>query len=342
MSLIADNTIEDIVRANVSFSHGAARNGWNRVYCAVCGDGSRTKGPRGGWLFQDEMCFYHCFNCGVDGNFDPNRDIAYSKDMSKIFNSFNIPRDQISSIVFKKKVAKTGPAAKPKREKIAIKPIEIPNHFYKLNEADTDDLIAIKAREYLQNRHIDPSSYPFYLSTGVSHTDDPADISLAKSLRNRLIIPSMRNNKMVYYIARSLDPNSKLKYLNASVPKTNIIYGFDKLYTNIKIPLFVQEGFFDAYHLDGVAVLQNKMTKDQIDILEKSPRMKVVVPDRHGDSKKLAEQALDLGWGLAIPDIGACKDTNEAIIKYGKLYVIDSIMKNIKTGRAAEMHLKFF
>ena len=67
-------TIEDIVRSYVPFSHGVSSKGWHSVYCEVCGDGNHSKGPRGGWLFSDEACFYSCFNCGIKTNYDPNRD----------------------------------------------------------------------------------------------------------------------------------------------------------------------------------------------------------------------------------------------------------------------------
>ena len=74
-----DYSVEDLARKYVNFRHGIS-NGWNMTYCEVCGDGSRTKGPRGGWLFTDggETCFYHCFNCGNKENFSTKREHAFS------------------------------------------------------------------------------------------------------------------------------------------------------------------------------------------------------------------------------------------------------------------------
>lgn len=333
------DTIEEIVSSTLVFK--GESNGWFRTYCEVCGDGSRTKGPRGGWRFDGEMCFYHCFNQGCEGNFDPNREIPYSKDMNKIFLAFGIPKDPINTILFKKKLERGTPLVKQKRESKTANPIAVPDHFYKLCDAEPDDVIAIKAKDYLiTERFIDPSEYPFYLSTGISKSTNPKDISLAKSLRNRIIIPSFKREQMVYWIARSLDKNSKLRYLNLDIPKGNIIYGFDRLYAATRAPLFICEGFFDAFHVNGVAVLENSMTKDQIDLIDRSPRTKIVIPDKHGDSKRLAEQALDKGWSISLPDIGSCTDISKGIAKYGKLYVIDSIVKNIQYGRSARLSLK--
>jgi hypothetical protein len=329
------NTIEDIVRSSLDFKNGQNNNGWNKIYCEVCGDGKRTKGPRGGWRFEGEFCAYHCFNCGIDGNFDPTREIAYSTHMSKIFSAFGIPRKDITSLVFAKKVNKSISTSVPVYKKLELKTLEIPDHFYLLSSADSNNVIAENAREYLRNRFINPESYPYYLSTGISTSDDPGEISAAKYLANRIIIPSFFREKMVYYIARSLDPESKLPYMNANVPRSNVIYGFDKLYTTPKKLLFVTEGFFDAQHLDGVSVLENRLSSEQAEILDKSPRQKIVVPDNKGDSDALLEHAAKMDWGVSIPDIGDCKDITDGIKKYGKLYVIDSVMKNVKIGRKA-------
>ena len=82
--------IEDVVRDHVAFTGKVSSKGWNSTYCGVCGDGSRTQGPRGGWLFVDDMVFYNCFNCSCEGNFDPHREFPFSKKMYKIFSSFDL------------------------------------------------------------------------------------------------------------------------------------------------------------------------------------------------------------------------------------------------------------
>ena len=343
MGIFSDNTIEDIVRLHVPFTYGISK-GWNKTYCAVCGDGSRTKGPRGGWLFEGDACFYHCFNCGVDANFDPNREIPFSKYMRNVLDKFGVPSTDYNLIAYSKKLQHNTFKKVYTKNTINEKIIDIPDHFYKLSDAQVDNVIAINAKEYLYSRHVDPDSYPFYLSTGICHSDDPNEILMAKSLRNRIIIPSFKGNLMVYYQARALDKDSKIPYINCNVPRGNIIYGFDQLFTNIDAPLFITEGFFDKYHLNGICVLENNLTSTQIDIIERSPRKKIVVPDRRkkkDDSIKLAQQAIELGWGISIPDIGKCKDIAEAINKYGKLYVLDSVMKNIKEGASAKAFLQF-
>lgn len=331
--------IEDLLRKYVNFKFGVSAQGWNLIYCEVCGDGKREKGPRGGWLFDDEAAFYHCFNCGEDCSFDPNREYPYSKTMWKTLEAFGIPPNEHKPIADKNKI-EGKPFEKPKERKIIkVDSIPIPDYFYSLADAKLDNIVAQKARKFLiEEKAIDPNSHTFFLSTGISKAG-PREVAIAKSLINKLIIPSFKDGGLVYYQSRDLD---KKKYLNPSIPRASIIYGFDKLNINIQNPLFVSEGFWDSHHLDGIAVLENRITAQQIDIIKKSPRRKIFVPDKKDDSKKLANQALELEWELGLPSIGNCEDVTQAVVKYGKIYVLNSLMNNIYSGFEASMKLNLY
>ena len=181
--------------------------------------------------------------------------------------------------------------------------------------------------------------YQFYVSSGVTNMGIQ-HTSIARSLLNRVIIPFMHNSNMIYYQARSLIKTAKNKYINANISKTNIIYGMDELYKNIHKPLFVTEGFFDAYQLNGVSVQENRLSPEQIKILSQSPRTKIIVPDYNGDNYKLAEQGIELGWGVALPDYNVdVKDTSEAIVKLGKLTTLQYISNAIYFDFEAQTRL---
>ena len=325
-------TIEDIVREYVSFKR-ISSNGWNSTYCEHCGDGARTKGPRGGWLFEGDMAFYNCFNSGCSGSFDPNREIPMSSGMWGIMKSFGIPVSKVMALVDPNKLK-----SKPKLPKIQFNYIDVPDHFYPL-ENSNDENSKIAYKHLIEKRRINPRDYEFFLSTGITNSSDPNEKRLARSFKNRLIIPAYYNDRMIGYEGMSLDGKGG-KYL--SVGK-NLIHGYNNLfrYEN-HAPLFITEGFFDAYHLNGVAVLTNKITNTQIELLNRTERQKVVVPDRRNDSNMLAKKALELGWGLSLPDIKPYKDISEAIEYYGILYVVDSVMKNIKYGKFANLSLGMY
>lgn len=336
-----EDTIEDLVNRYVNFK-GRNSKGWNVTYCEVCGDGSRVKGPRGGWLFSDEITFYSCFNCGVEGNFSPDRQYPFSKDMRKIFDSFGIPSNEYNAIAYKNVIEgnKKG-EKKVEKKKPTYTKIEQPDFFYSLEDALPDNIYYKKAIEELKYRNIDPSSYPFFLSNGKSKSG-PRMEAIAKSMMNRLIIPfyDSRGN-LIYYQGRSFDKNAKQKYLNADVLNTGVIYGMDRLYEDTEKPLFVTEGFFDAYHLKGASLQHNYMTSQQLELLNKSPRKKVFVPDKKSDSSKAVDQFAEMGWYVSVPDIGnSCKDIDDAIRKYGKLYTLSTVASNIETARTGKLLLR--
>ncbi len=341
MSLSKHKNMEDLVKSYINFT-GPPANNWWPCYCEYCGDGSRTKGPRGGWLFTEDAIFYNCFNQGCEGSYSEERDYPLSKNMMAIFEAFGIPKREYSILKLEHSKNKTSDPSKPKIHRTPIQTIEVPKHFYLLSEAYDDDVIAEEAKKYLATRRIDWKKYPYYLSTGdAGKNADPREKMTAKILRDRLIIPAFKGESMIHYHSRTLDPKvEKNKYINMDGPRSNIIYNMDRIYENPRAPLFVTEGFFDSFLLNGVCVLENGLSSQQVEILNRSPRKKVIVPDRNGDSKKLALDAIEAGFGISLPKWGGAKDVNAAVKKYGRLYVAKTVVENAKFGVQAKMVLK--
>lgn len=331
-----DKTIEDLVREYVNFSFGESK-GWHRTYCDVCGDGKRQKGPRGGWLFNDESAFYKCFNCGVNESFDPNREYPFSKEMRQVFDSFNIPKEEYNVIAYSKKVFGDGQVRKPAPKKVDIKVIDLPDFFCELSNCNHDNIIVQKALNELKRRNIPEDGHTFYLSTGKTK-DGPREQAIAKALMNRLIIPYYdASGNLIYYQARALDKDMPKKYINADTPRTSVIYGMDRLNTDIDSPLYITEGFFDAWHLKGAALLENSITASQLELLRRSRRKKVFVPDKKSDSSKVVDAFIKEGWYVSVPEIGgSCKDVDDAVRKFGKLYTLQTVAGNVyeaETGK---------
>lgn len=333
------SNVEELIRRYVNFRHGVAGGGWNVVYCEVCGDGSRTKGPRGGFTFNEggEACSYHCFNCGCKESFSINREYPFSKGMRNVFESFGIEEREYNSLLLKKGTATA--QAKPKVQTHTI--IEIPDYFKLLTELSSDEVKDY--REFLKTEYaLTIKSYSFYCSTGVTSSNIPKVINECKTLAGRLIIPYYKNGKMIYYQGRDITNKSKLKYLSPDLPKANILFNIDQLYRNTNEPLYVLEGAPDAIHLNGVATLGNELTSAQKTLLEGSRRRKVLVPDFKGDSNKLIDDFIDMGWDVSLPSYHKkFKDPSEAIVNYGKLYVAWDIVNNTKTADEAKVLLPF-
>lgn len=334
-------TIADMVSNHVNFESFVSYTSWNKCYCEVCGDGSRTKGPRGGWLFSDEMAFYRCFNCGQKGSFDPNRDHPISRDMREVFEAFGIDPKDAMALAYQKKMDKpsSDSTVKPKIN-LHIPTYPFPDYFYPL--AGANNIIADAARKKLWDSYkLKDSDYPFYLSSGSTKSTDPKEKSVAVSMLNRIIIPFYKNKELMYFQGRSIEDKGQ-RWLNMNVPKNNIIFNMDAMWKNHDRPLYIFEGAFDAIHVDGVAVLENNLSATQIELLNRCHRRKVIVPDivegKIGENKLLQLGVFQQNWGVALPELGSgSKDLSEGINRYGKLFILKSLIDNTFFGDEAKL-----
>lgn len=342
--------LHDVISKYIPFDSRPSSKGWHAILCKVCNDRGH-KGKRGAFKFEDSGCSYHCFNCGKTGHFDVTQTHAMSKDFQLIMHDFGVPSDEIQrlKLLTLQNKDSSGSTSKFKTSNndtdFVTDPttIELPSHFYKLNDASCDESVdpwAVIARDYLHNRCIDYAKYDFYLSTGESNKPD--EKFTAKKWKYRIIYPIYdRHNRVIFYQGRALIDLTK-KYESASVSKTKVIYGFDQLYNHSDLPLYIMEGFFDAFCINGCATLGNKLTIEQLEFFDRSRRQKVIVPDLTGRGYIMAEQAIEKGWAISIPDVTGCKDINDAICKYGKMYVLKTLHDNTCSGFLAKTKIKLF
>ena len=342
---ISTKTIEEVVSEYVKFE--SQSDDWNSTYCAVCGDGSRTKGPRGGWKFEHENAYYNCFNCGVKGSFTPEEEYPMSKDMKSILLSFNIPKREYAQILFR--IRDGNPNFKPLEKKestdtkisdVIGKGITVPNWMVSL-ESVLNKPIATQALSLLEHKCIEYKDYPFFIGCGVTDSKNPTDKSNAKITAGRLIIPIYYKDRLLLLQARDLSGKSKNKYINIG-NVSNTVYGIEQLNKNHKY-VFVTEGFWDAYHLNGVAVITNNITIPQINIINMLEKPIVVAPDKGGDYNTLVNRGLKHGWGISVPrELQNSKDVTNSVQRYGKLYTAHCYMKSAAFGDKAALLSKNF
>jgi DNA primase len=60
----------------------------------------------------------------------------------------------------------------------------------------------------------------------------------------------------------------------------------------------------------------------------------IVVPDQDRAGIELIERAVELGWSVSIPNWGPdVKDVNDAVVKFGKLATLLTIMQARETSK---------
>lgn len=331
-------TLEQVIRSHIPLSPRPNGRGFFPVLCKVCGDHGR-KGKRAGFKFEGDGVGYHCFNCGHGAAFEPIRHKTMPKDMTIVLEAFGVDRIDWEPVLYTSLVAQNDGTERTRRKKLITeiepKSLEFPPFFYPLTN-DPNDEWAQYSIEYLAGRKVDWKSQPFYL---VRRDKDHKENA---KWYGRLIIPNYKDGKLIFWQGRDLTDLHTSKYLHQSTAKELVLSNYSFVGQYGEEPLYVVEGWFDAYHTGGVAVFGNELTEAQTQWLNMTGRPKVVIPDRKGDGHLLAEAALKLGWSVAFPDIGSCKDVDEAVRKYGLLYTMSTIRENTLSGFAAEARVGIY
>jgi hypothetical protein len=157
---------------------------------------------------------------------------------------------------------------------------------------------------YVNNRGINPLSYPFYYSDKIG-------------FQNRLIIPFLYEGKIVGWTARAIN-DAKPKYLSEQQP--GYVFNLDQQNPHDRAFVIVCEGPMDAISIDGCALLGAEIKDQQNWLLKRLNREIILVPDRDHEGHKTVEQALEFGWSVSMPEWpDSVKDVNDAVIKLGKL-----------------------
>lgn len=326
---MSDLSLEPIIRQSVNMNPVPSSKGWHSCKCAVCNDYK----TRGGFKFDGDVTVYQCFNCAHVAKHDPSEYISISSKMQTVLEAFGVAEEDYRHIylaALRSKGSKNVPQVEVDPDTKLIK-LDMPEYFIHLDQAD--DKWAEVARAYLEiERGVDPEGYPFHILNPTKQ-----DSRIEKKWRGRLIIPYYRNHQLIWFQGRDLRPKSKSRWINASTTSECILSNFDQLSTHSEEPLIIAEGFFDTHVVDGVAIFRNKMTEGQLKVLNKSRRRKIYVPDKRGQGYIGANQAIQNGWEVSIPDYGSAKDISEAYSRYGKLYVMNSILKEARKGAVAKM-----
>jgi hypothetical protein len=173
---------------------------------------------------------------------------------------------------------------------------------------------------YLRVRHV-PEDYPVMtvLENDSVHWTRP-----------QVIVPFTYDNRVVGYSSRMLD-NRQPKYIHDTQP--GYVFGTDLQKPNWQYVIVV-EGVFDALSIGGLAVLHAEINDAQVRLIRSLGRDVVVVPDQDAAGMRLVDRAVELGWSVSMPDWPEdVKDVNDAVIKFGKLGALLTIMQARETSR---------
>ena len=264
---------------------------------------------RGGIKIDGNNWSMHCFNCSYTCNFVLGRTITPKTRQLLLWcgiDDLEIKRWSLESLQHKDLLDFTN---QPKKKiKIKFKDHELP-----LGElVDKNNSLHKVYLDYLQRRGVSSDEYPFLITP-----QSPGRMG------NRVIIPYTYKGKIVGHTSRFLDDRTP-KYLNEQQP--GYVFNIDMQKPEWTVCILT-EGIFDALSIDGVAVMHDDISTEQAQLLSTLNKTIIVVPDRDKTGLELCDRALELGYQVSLPNWDdEVKDTNDAVVKYGKLPTLLSIL----------------
>ena len=284
--------------------------------CCVHNGESQDKRGRGGLLSSSEGWSYSCFNCNFTASFILGRNLSVKA--RKLLSWLYVPQEEIERINLEslKHRSITGLLDDRQRTAAAIQGIQF-------DERDIGGVEFVTAHhievwKYLRQR-LAPLDYPYMIksSDGVHWT------------RPHVMIPFTYDNVIVGSTTRFIDGKQPV-WINDFQP--GYVFGTDLQHADWQ-HVIVTEGIFDALSISGLALMHNTVSDSQARLIRNLGKEITVVPDQDRAGMELVDRAIELGWAVSMPAWSDCKDVNDAVIKYGRLATLLTIMQSRETSR---------
>jgi len=299
-------------------------SGWTSFNAPCCqhrGHSPDTR-KRAGIRFDGNGVVYNCFNCKFTTGWQPGSTIG--EKMKTLCRWLGANEDTIKELVFE--ALKTeGDEYQPisHQTQLTFEDKPLPEGAMPIAEwvnsaylPDISEDIG-PVLDYVYSRNMDPLTDDFYWSPAAGY-------------ENRVIIPFRWEGRVVGNTARKVTAG-KPKYLSDQHP--HFVFNFDQQKENQKY-IFVCEGPFDALAIGGVALLTNEIAEQQSRIINSLGAEVIVIPDQDRAGLTLFDRASELGWAVAMPNWDSdVKDVADAVLRYGKLFVIVDAIKTAQQGQ---------
>lgn len=323
-----DLVSEAIYDALTTRDHRHARTGYTNIHCPMCvsqGKSADSKFRCG--IKSDDGIIVRCFKCQFHTKFRMGE--LLSKKMGEFLIALNVPQRKVQQLVLWARMVKEMVGQRPDLQvklNVAATPdyfpaIDLPSGARSLQDwGDCDEPDYLATVRYLLSRgDVAASATTYYWSPTMS---------------KRLIIPCHQHDRLVGWTSRTIVDGVEPRY-DKCIP-SNFLFNTKFLTIPERKYVFIVEGVFDALVIDGVAALGATLNEKQIAWINQSGKQPVVIGDRDTSGAHLIDIAVKNHWAVATiyyrgnqwwdHDI---KDCSEATRRYGKLYVVQSIVSNL-------------
>ena len=291
-------------------------SGWISFNAPCCGD----KRSRGGLKVTEQGWSYHCFNCNKTAGFVLGKPVGFKA--KALLELLGAPESEINALNLESLRHRSIHGMLDDRAKVA-------NALSNIEFEEFDDFPP--ASELITSDH---PFYWNYLRDRKVPDDFPAMTTIRTDgihwVRPHVTIPFTYDGKIVGWTARFLD-NKAPKYINHMQP--GYVFGTELQHKDWQYAIVV-EGIFDALCIGGLAVMHSTVSDLQARLIRNLGKDIIVVPDQDRAGIELIDRAIELGWPVSIPDWpDDVKDVNDAVIKFGKLATLLTIIQARETSR---------
>ena len=256
---------------------------------------------------------FHCFICGEKGTF------------TKLYSDLESLTYDQAEVNINLKILRS-------ESKTVIPTYNLLKQQYLVEEFQKDFLpITIDSIDKLKDNKILEIALKLLYSRKLLEWNNPYPqfyYCIEGKFKNRLIIPYIKNDKIIYFQGRALLPGMHPKYLNPPNQHTNIrpefiLYPYHK---NTREYLYICEGPLDARSLqlaglNATCTQGCHITDEQINALRSYPGQLVIAYNNDQPGIKGIRHFLNLSKEKRIKSVFACqppknmKDWNEALVK---------------------------
>ena len=323
------NLIQSTILTSLPAGRKKTPSGWIafNAPCCIHNGETQDKKKRGGLMTSaDGTVSYHCFNCGYKASYVIGRRL--SQKMRTFMSYIGIPDDTVRKLAIEAMRHEASDTKYERKKFVSFKKKELPkgakrleNWLEKFNELP----------EAQQQRVDNLLNYLSLRGTGADWYDFMYSADTNWDIDKRLIIPFYWRGDVVGFTGRIFEPIDKVKYYTDVQP--GYVFNMDAQDWSRKFVL-VTEGPFDAIAVSGVSILGSEVNETQKELINGLNRQVIVIPDRDAPGEKLINQAMEFGWGVAFPEWPKqVNDVAEAVAKYGRLFVLQSILKTTENNK---------
>ena len=323
------NLIQNTILTSLPANKKKTPSGWIsfNAPCCIHNGETQDKKKRGGIMTSaDGTLSYHCFNCGYKASYIIGRRLTQK--MRQFMSYIGIPDNTIKKLAIEAMRHEEGDVKYERRKFVTFNKKELPNGAKRL-EVWLEKYTTLSSVEqksidsllnYLSSRGIGPDWYDFMYSTNTFWDVD-----------KRLLVPFYWRGDIVGFTGRMFEQSDKVKYYTDVQP--GYVFNMDAQDWTRKF-VIVTEGPFDAITISGVSILGSEINDIQRELINNLNRQVIVVPDRDAPGEKLINQAVEFGWNVAFPEWdNKVGDVAEAVLKYGRLFTIQSILKSTESSK---------